>query len=117
MIVTLVPNLLLRSQLNSVLSGMNVESKNVQNSADMIAAIKGGTDIRVILDLNAAGVDTIELLKEIKRDFSSVQVIGFFSHVDKAIEQQAKAAAIDLLYPRSKFFGALPGIISQNPQK
>jgi CheY-like chemotaxis protein len=70
----------------------------------------------VIVDLNIAGLNSIELIKKLKasestRDFS---VVGFVSHVQTDLRKQAQEAGCDEVVARSVFSQNLPAILSRS---
>jgi CheY-like chemotaxis protein len=70
----------------------------------------------VIVDLNIAGLNSIELIKKLKasestRDFS---VVGFVSHVQTDLLKQAQVAGCDEVVARSVFSQNLPAILSRS---
>jgi CheY-like chemotaxis protein len=68
----------------------------------------------IICDLHATRIDPIELAKALKDDerLRSIPLLGFFSHVQTELEQQAKQAGFDRVIPRSAFTRSLAGILS-----
>lgn len=65
----------------------------------------------VVIDLNCTAVDPINLAATLKRDYSSTPVIGFVSHVQTEVRQQAQLAGCDLVLARSVFSTQLPDVL------
>ena len=61
----------------------------------------------LILDLNR--VEDIEIWLK-----PGIKTIGYSSHVDKGVIEQAKLAGVDQVLPRSAFFSQLPEILDNN---
>ena len=59
----------------------------------------------IIVDLHAQKIDTIELARQLKADerLRGIPLVGFFSHVQTELQQQAQAAGFDQVMPRSVF--------------
>jgi CheY-like chemotaxis protein len=68
----------------------------------------------IICDLHATRIDPIELAKQLKADerLRSIPLLGFFSHVQTELQQQAEQAGFDRMIPRSAFTMHLPDILS-----
>lgn len=67
----------------------------------------------VIVDLNAACCDVVELARALKGDDSlnAIPLLGFFSHVQIDLQQAALAAGFDRVMPRSAFTKNLAAIL------
>jgi len=59
----------------------------------------------IIVDLHAVRIDPIELARQVKADerLRDISLVGFFSHVQTELQQQAQAAGFDQVIPRSLF--------------
>jgi CheY-like chemotaxis protein len=68
----------------------------------------------IICDLHATRIDPIELAKQLKADerLRSIPLLGFFSHLQTELQQQAERAGFDQVIPRSAFTRRLPDILS-----
>ena len=67
----------------------------------------------IICDLHATRIDPITLAKQLKTDehLRSIPLLGFFSHVQTELRQQAEQAGFDRVIPRSVFTRSLPEIL------
>jgi len=54
-------------------------------------------------------IQTIEKLRQVQKD---VRVVGFLSHVQRELAEQARAAGCDEVMPRSSFTQNLAAILS-----
>ncbi|HSR09226.1 MAG TPA: hypothetical protein VLM42_18995 [Bryobacteraceae bacterium] len=59
----------------------------------------------IILDLNFASIDPVDLIRKLKTDpaLSKIQLIGYVSHVQGELKQQAQEAGCDMVLARSAF--------------
>lgn len=110
-ILSIVPNLMLRSQLAQVLQTANLEHKSFRRTEDLLNEVKADATATVIIDLNASGCDPIALIREIKSIVPDMLLLTFFSHVDHEKETLALEAGADVVLPRSKFFGKVLELI------
>jgi CheY-like chemotaxis protein len=66
----------------------------------------------VIIDLNSAGLDTVEAVRQAKAHPKHPRVIAFLSHVEVELAEQARAAGADQVMARSGFVNQLPAILA-----
>ncbi len=59
----------------------------------------------IILDLNFAAIDPVDLIHKLKADpaLCKIQLIGYVSHVQGELKQQAQDAGCDMVLARSAF--------------
>ena len=59
----------------------------------------------IILDLNFEAVDPVDLIRKLKTDptLAKIQLIGYVSHVQGELKQQAQEAGCDMVLARSAF--------------
>src|SRR5438105_11740341 len=67
----------------------------------------------IILDINFSGIDPLQLIRKLKSDEQSkgISVIGYLSHVQGELKQQAQEAGCDMVLARSAFSQNLPQIL------
>ena len=70
----------------------------------------------MILDLNYRGIDPLDLIRKLKSDAAtkSVALIGYVSHVQGELKQQAQEAGCDMVLARSAFSQNLPQILKRH---
>jgi len=102
-----VPDLffLTRIQSTAALAGIAVEPVELAALVERCAAQP--PDL-VVMDLHAVG-DPLERARELKRHPATrhVPILGFYSHVDTAMREQAAEAGIERVLPRSAFSARL----------
>ncbi|HBB97340.1 MAG TPA: hypothetical protein DC054_18330 [Blastocatellia bacterium] len=59
----------------------------------------------IIVDLHSQKIDPIELARQLKADerLRDIPLVGFFSHVQTELQQQAQTAGFNQVMPRSMF--------------
>jgi PleD family two-component response regulator len=67
------------------------------------------------LDLNASRFDPMTLIAAVRGDarFAALPILGFYSHVNGKLRQDALAAGCDKVVPRSEFSAKLPALLAQ----
>ncbi len=88
----------------------------IRFSRNLPATIEAARELSpalIIVDLHAKQFDPLALARELKADASlrSIRLLGFFSHVQTALMQQAKEAGFDDVMPRSAFTNKLAEIL------
>ena len=95
-------------------AGMQVEF--AKNENDVLAKAKGAQPTLIIIDLNCADVQALQLIPKLKSDAETRQIalIGFVSHVQGELKQQAQDAGCDVVLARSAFSQNLPQILKRH---
>ena len=83
-------------------AGMNLRIVKTEE-----AAIAAEADL-VVVDLNCKAIDPLRLIAALK---GKRRVIGYLSHVQTELRQQALEAGYDAVYPRSAFSSKLADIL------
>jgi len=65
----------------------------------------------VIVDLNARS-QPLDAMRQLRNLQPNLRVIGFLSHVQTGLAEQAQAAGFNEVMPRSKFSISLPDILA-----
>lgn len=70
----------------------------------------------VIIDLNCTCLDPLHLIRALKGDpvLSKIDVIGYVSHVQGELKQQAQEAGCNMVLARSAFSQNLPQIVKRH---
>ena len=69
----------------------------------------------ILVDLNCTCLDPLQLLRTLKAnpDLNKISVIGYVSHVQGELKQQAQEAGCDMVLARSAFSQNLPQILKR----
>jgi CheY-like chemotaxis protein len=70
----------------------------------------------IILDLNFAGVEPVQLIQKLKADpaLQKISLLGYVSHVQGELKQAAQEAGCDMVLARSAFSQNLPQILKRH---
>jgi CheY-like chemotaxis protein len=70
----------------------------------------------IILDLNCASVEPLRLIRKLKADPATkgISLIGYVSHVQGELKQQAQQAGCNMVLARSAFSQNLPQILKRH---
>lgn len=84
-------------------------------SAETALARLAESPLLVIVDLNCTASNPVSLIRQIKAgDFASIPIVGFVSHVQTSLKQQAQEAGCDKVIARSVLSTSLPQILRQH---
>jgi CheY-like chemotaxis protein len=76
----------------------------------------GGRPSLIIFDLNFEDVEPLKLIQELKSQpgTKGISLIGYLSHIQVDLKQQAQAAGCDMVMARSAFSQNLPLIFKRH---
>jgi len=94
-------------------SGMALEF--VKGWGELLEKAKGKPQL-IILDLNFEAVEPLQLITKLKgsADTKGISVIGYLSHVQGELKQQAQEAGCDMVLARSAFSQSMPLIFKRH---
>ena len=109
-VVAYMDDLFFQMKLAETAKHLGLEVK-VASTADALMQLLEPLPLLVIVDLNArsAPLDAVARLRSAQ---PQLRVIGFLSHVQTDLAQEAQAAGFDEVMPRSKFSMNLPKILA-----
>ena len=113
-IIAVVDDLFFASKIRGTAEALGVTVRFARSVEAMIEAARLDQPSLVICDLHSQKVDPMELARALKADVQlrSIQLLGFFSHVQTELQRQAEAAGFDQVLPRSAFTKNLGQILS-----
>jgi CheY-like chemotaxis protein len=93
-------------------AGMPIEF--VKSETDAIARAQTKPAL-IIIDLNCNGIDPLKLIGTLKASAETkpINLIGYLSHVQGELKQQAQEAGCDMVMARSAFSQNLPQILKR----
>src|SRR5215213_819155 len=112
-VIAAVDDMFFASKIRAVAEHLGLEVRFVRSAADAVAAARREEAALVVADLHSERIDPLELAQQFKADetLRAVTLVGFFSHVETALQQRAAAAGFDRVMPRSAFSKNLPEIL------
>jgi len=96
-------------------AGLNVAFVKSQRDALDQAA---GRPALIILDLNFASIHPVELIQKLKADpdLRKISLLGYVSHVQGVLKQEAQDAGCDMVLARSAFSQNLLPILKRHAE-
>jgi CheY-like chemotaxis protein len=113
-VVAAVEDLLFRSKISETANTLGVEALFPRSGKKLIERIYESPPDLLVLDLNSARFNPLQLLEQLKSDEVSrgVPVVGFLSHVQKDLAVAARESGCDRVMARSAFTRDLPEILA-----
>jgi PleD family two-component response regulator len=95
-------------------AGLDVEF--VKSERDVIEKATQEKPLLIILDLNFNAVQPLNLISKVKSDgeMKQISVIGYLSHVQGELKQQAQEAGANIVMARSAFSQNLQQILKRH---
>lgn len=95
-------------------AGLPVEF--VKSETDALDKAAAERPVLMILDLNFPGVDSLKLIRQLKADPATkkISLIGYLSHIQGELKQQAQDAGCDMVLAKSAFSQNLLQILKRH---
>ncbi len=112
-VIAAVDDLFFASKIRGTAEQIGVKVRFARSVDTLIEAARAEKPSLVIVDLHSEACNPIELATRLKSDeeLRSIQLLGFFSHVQTELQKQAQAAGFDLVIPRSAFAKQLADLL------
>lgn len=114
-VLAAVEDLLFKSKISETAETLGIEASFPRSSKKLLGALRESPPDLLVLDLNSARFEPLELLRTVKSDDATkdVTTVGFLSHVQKDLAVAAKKAGCDKVMARSAFTKDLPKILAE----
>jgi CheY-like chemotaxis protein len=109
-VVALMDDLFFQMKLAETAKQLGVEVKVATNGEALMGLLENEPKL-VIVDLNARS-QPLAAIEKVRQANKDIRVVGFLSHVQKELAEQAQAAGCDEVLPRSSFSQGLAQILS-----
>ncbi len=113
-IIAAIDDLFFASKIRATAESLGVEVKFVRNAETALAAANERRPDLVIVNLQADYALTLARTVLADDQLKSVPLLGFYSHVQTELQQQAREAGYTNVLPRSAFAVRLPDILNGN---
>lgn len=112
-VMAAVDDLFFAAKIRAAAEHLGVDVRFVKSAEAALETARADLPALVVADLHSQKCDPLILAEQLKADerLRSVHLIGFFSHVQTALQQRAEQAGFDRVVPRSFFNKHLPEIL------
>ena len=114
-VLVVVNDLLFTVKISDAAKRAGLTPEFVQSEADVLDRAKQKPRL-IIFDLNANTVEPLKLISRMKSDgeMKQISVIGYLSHVQGELKQQAQEAGANIVMARSAFSQNLQQILKRH---
>ncbi len=115
-ILAVVEDLLFTVKISDAAKRAGLEVEFVKSERDVIEKATSEKPLLIILDLNFSSVQPLKLITKLKSnsDIKQISLIGYLSHVQGELKQQAQEAGANIVMARSAFSQNLPQILKRH---
>lgn len=115
-VIALVDDMFFAAKIRETARALGIELQIARTIDAVLEAAGAEPSSLIIADLHASCCDPFTLAERLKADerLKTIPLLGFFSHVQTALQQQAAHAGYDRILPRSSFSKNLPQILGGN---
>lgn len=103
-------------KINDTARRCGLRPQYFKSAAEILAQAAQEKPLLIIVDLNAKGVDAVDLIAQLRAEPSlkSVSVLAFVSHVEADLKIRAQNAGATMVLARSAFSANLPQIFKRH---
>jgi CheY-like chemotaxis protein len=114
-VLAVVGDLMFTVKINEAARRAGLHVDFVKSEKDAIEKAKEKPAL-IILDLNGGAVQPLKLIAKLKGSpqTKTISLLGFVSHLDAELKQQAQEAGCDMVMARSAFSQNLPMILKRH---
>ena len=114
MIVCAIDDLLFSVKISTAAKGLGVDVYFERSGDRVVSTVRDKRPSLVIFDLNSARLRPMEAIAALKADpeLTSIQTLGYVSHVDATTIDAARQAGIDQVLARSAFTDRIREILT-----
>ena len=115
-ILAVVEDLLFTVKISDAAKRAGLDVEFVKSERDVIDKVTNDKPLLVILDLNFTAVEPLKLISKLKGngEMKQISLIGYLSHVQGELKQQAQEAGANVVMARSAFSQNLPQILKRH---
>jgi len=113
-IIAAVDDMFFISKIRAATEHLGVNVNFPRNVETLIASAHESKPDLIVVDLHSQRIDPMFLAGKLKADsqLQGIELLGFFSHVQTELMQEAKQAGYDRVMPRSAFSKDLAQILA-----
>jgi CheY-like chemotaxis protein len=111
-VLAAVEDLLFRSKISETAQQLGIEARFPRSPKKLLEALRESPPDLLVLDLNSARFEPLDILQTVKADEVGIPTVGFLSHVQRDLAVAAREAGCDHVMARSAFTRDLPRILA-----
>lgn len=113
-ILAVLDDLMFTVKINDAAKRAGLACSFLKSEHDVLLQAAEGPRL-IFIDLNTQAVQAVDLIRKLKADpaTSGIRLVGFVSHVQGELKQQAQEAGCDMVLARSAFSANLPALLGR----
>jgi PleD family two-component response regulator len=113
-VISVIDDMFFASKIRAVAEAAGVEISSPRTQEAVVSKARELKPGLIVVDLHNQRIDPIALAQELKADseLRGTRLLGFFSHVQTELKQNAVSAGFDVVVPRSVFARDLSEILT-----
>lgn len=115
-VLAAVDDMFFASKIRATAVHLGIDVSFVRSAEAALESARRERPSVIIVDLHSRASDPFALAEALKADeqLCDVPLVGFYSHVETALQRRAEQAGYDRVLPRSAFTKHLPEILSSD---
>ena len=109
--IAIVSDMIFATRISGTAKKVGADCRIVKDPSALQEALESQNPATVLVDMNCDGISPEEAIRTVKSHCPNARVVAFFSHVQTELEEQARAAGADDVWPRSAFVQRLPQLL------
>jgi len=113
-VIAAVDDMIFKAKIRAAAEHVGADVGFARNTDALLASARENKPNLIIVDLHAQKIDPLALAKALKSDpeLQTIVLLGFFSHVETDLMNEAIKAGYDRVMPRSAFSNDLASILA-----
>jgi len=114
-IIAVLDDLFFSSKIREAAKPLGLDLEFIKNTHGLIQKLESAMPSLIIFDLNYKASNPLQTIQKLKSspELKDIPVLGFLSHVQTELKEEATKAGYDLILPRSKFSRDLIDILKR----
>jgi CheY-like chemotaxis protein len=114
-IIAVMDDLFFSSKIREAAKPLGLTIEFIKNTDGLIEKLESQKPSLLIFDLNSKACNPTKIIKNLKSSpiLKDIPVLGYLSHVQTELKEEADKAGCDLVLPRSKFSKDLKEILTK----
>ena len=112
-IIAVLDDLFFSSKIREAAKPLSLDLEFIKNTNGLIQKLESAKPSLIIFDLNSKASNPLQTIQKLKSspELKDIPVLGYLSHVQTDLKDEAAKAGCDLVLPRSKFSKDLMDIL------
>src|SRR3989304_6619122 len=114
-IIAVLDDLFFSSKIKEAAKSLDLNLEFIKNTDGLIQKLISEKPSLIIFDLNSKACNPLKTIKELKSspELKDIPILGYLSHVQTELKDEAANTGCDLVLPRSRFSKDLKDILTK----